>query len=129
MDDEEVLHTATYTVTQQAGETMFVPSGWFHQVRNLEETVSINHNWINAASIKNTWTHLLDELKLVEDEIEYLHDGMDDEAEWHRTCQLILRAQSSFDFNDFYHFLKSIGPCFKYIYMSYNQCTLMTSVS
>jgi len=70
--------------------------------------VSINHNWINQWAICNTWAHLLDELVLVENEIEYLHAGMDDEQEWGATCQRILRAQTSFDFNDFLYFLKSI---------------------
>ena len=32
-------------VVQEAGETIFVPSGWYHQVTNLVDTVSINHNW------------------------------------------------------------------------------------
>ena len=31
---------------QEEGETIFVPSGWFHQVFNLEDTISINHNWV-----------------------------------------------------------------------------------
>jgi len=101
------LSSANETVTQRAGETIFVPSGWFHQVKNIEETVSTNHNWLNQWAIRNTWVHLQDELVLVENEIEYLHSGMDDE-EWNTTCQRILRAQTSFDFNDFLYFLKSI---------------------
>lgn len=35
-------------VVQRAGELLFVPSGWFHQVENLEDTISINHNWLTA---------------------------------------------------------------------------------
>lgn len=31
-------------VTQEAGELLFVPSGWYHEVENLEDTISINHN-------------------------------------------------------------------------------------
>ena len=58
-NDEEFLKTADLVVVQNSGETIFVPSGWFHQVRNLEDTISINHNWINEASIQNTWKHLL----------------------------------------------------------------------
>lgn len=30
---------------QETGQTLFVPSGWYHEVVNLEETMSINHNW------------------------------------------------------------------------------------
>lgn len=36
----------------------------------------VNHNWINEFGIWNSWYHLLEELKLVEVEIEYLHDDM-----------------------------------------------------
>lgn len=31
-------------VEQQAGEILFVPSGWYHQVENVTDTISINHN-------------------------------------------------------------------------------------
>jgi hypothetical protein len=72
-EDEEFLKTADFVVTQESGETIFVPSGWFHQVLNLEDTISINHNWINEASVQNTWQHLKEELTLVENELEYLH--------------------------------------------------------
>lgn len=37
--------------TQEAGEIIFVPSGWYHQVHNLEDTISINHNWFNAYNL------------------------------------------------------------------------------
>jgi hypothetical protein len=30
---------------QAVGEALFVPSSWWHQVLNLEPTLSINHNW------------------------------------------------------------------------------------
>jgi hypothetical protein len=34
------------TLVQQEGETMFVPSGWYHTVENLDATViSVNKNW------------------------------------------------------------------------------------
>ena len=29
---------------------LFVPSAWYHQVENLEDTISINHNWLTAHS-------------------------------------------------------------------------------
>ncbi|KAL4001865.1 JmjC domain hydroxylase family protein [Acanthocheilonema viteae] len=35
---------------QEEGEIVFVPSNWYHQVHNLEDTVSINHNFINASN-------------------------------------------------------------------------------
>lgn len=34
-----------FELLQGPNEAVFVPSGWFHQVWNLEDTISINHNW------------------------------------------------------------------------------------
>ena len=50
-------------VIQEEGETIFVPSGWYHQVENLETTLSINHNWINGFNIKWSWQRISRELK------------------------------------------------------------------
>lgn len=45
-------------VIQNAGEALFVPSGWTHTVENLEDTISINHNWLNGVNVM--WSaHLL----------------------------------------------------------------------
>jgi oxalate decarboxylase/phosphoglucose isomerase-like protein (cupin superfamily) len=33
---------------QEAGEAIFVPSGWHHEVENLADTLSVNANWLNA---------------------------------------------------------------------------------
>ncbi|OZJ02352.1 hypothetical protein BZG36_04375, partial [Bifiguratus adelaidae] len=38
-------------VWQFPGETIFVPSGWWHQVINESHTISINHNWANACNL------------------------------------------------------------------------------
>jgi hypothetical protein len=49
-------------VVQEAGETIFVPSKWYHTVENLEPTLSINHNWLNGANIRWSWETLQAEL-------------------------------------------------------------------
>ncbi|EGT34798.1 hypothetical protein CAEBREN_22749 [Caenorhabditis brenneri] len=36
---------------QEPGEIVFVPSNWYHQVHNLEDTISINHNWMNSTNL------------------------------------------------------------------------------
>ncbi|CAD6190333.1 unnamed protein product [Caenorhabditis auriculariae] len=36
---------------QEPGEIVFVPSNWYHQVHNISDTISINHNWINSTNI------------------------------------------------------------------------------
>ncbi|CAL8468075.1 g7614 [Coccomyxa elongata] len=45
-------------VVQGVGEAIFVPSGWHHTVRNLEDTLSINHNWLNAFNLHWGWALL-----------------------------------------------------------------------
>ena len=43
---------------QGVDEVLFVPSGWWHQVQNLEDTLSVNHNWLNACNVRWSWSYL-----------------------------------------------------------------------
>jgi hypothetical protein len=52
-----------FEVMQEAGETIFVPSTWFHSVENLAPTLSINHNWLNGANVSFSWKKLRAELE------------------------------------------------------------------
>lgn len=52
-------------VVQRAGETIFVPSRWFHTVENLQDTLSVNHNWINGANVRDCWRHVHAEVQLL----------------------------------------------------------------
>lgn len=80
-------------VEQRAGETVFVPSDWYHQVRNETAAVSINHNWFNGCNVWHIWRTLLKELGRVRVEIADCRD-MDD---WHGQCQLLLRTSHGMD--------------------------------
>ncbi|GAB5566565.1 2-oxoglutarate and iron-dependent oxygenase JMJD4 [Prionailurus iriomotensis] len=93
-------------VTQEAGEMVFVPSGWHHQVHNLEDTISINHNWVNGCNLANMWHFLQQELCAVQQEVSEWRDTMPD---WHHHCQVIMRACSGINFEEFYRFLKIIA--------------------
>ncbi|XP_047737301.1 2-oxoglutarate and iron-dependent oxygenase JMJD4 isoform X2 [Hyalella azteca] len=93
------------TVIQEPGETIFVPSGWHHQVWNLEDTLSINHNWINATNILQVWRQLLAELLKVEDAISDCRSM----EKWEDQCQLVLKASHGMDFIEYYHFLRAIA--------------------
>ncbi|KAL2769059.1 2-oxoglutarate and iron-dependent oxygenase JMJD4 isoform 2, partial [Daubentonia madagascariensis] len=77
-------------VTQEAGEMLFVPSGWHHQVHNLDDTISINHNWVNGFNLAHMWHFLQQELRAVQEEV-------------------IMRSCSGINFEEFYHFLKVIA--------------------
>uniref|UniRef100_U3JEE8 2-oxoglutarate and iron-dependent oxygenase JMJD4 n=1 Tax=Ficedula albicollis TaxID=59894 RepID=U3JEE8_FICAL len=72
-------------IIQEAGEIVFIPSGWHHQVYNLEDTISINHNWVNGCNVAVMWCFLQDELAAVQREISQWKEPMDD---WHLQCQV-----------------------------------------
>jgi hypothetical protein len=48
-------------VVQLPGEALFVPSGHWHTVDNLDDCVSINHNWVSRQAAFATWAHLREE--------------------------------------------------------------------
>ncbi|XP_067110024.1 2-oxoglutarate and iron-dependent oxygenase JMJD4 isoform X2 [Osmerus mordax] len=80
-------------IIQEAGEIIFVPSGWHHQVYNLEDTISMNHNWLNGCNVDIMWQFLQNELSAVQREIEEWRNTMDS---WHQHCQVIADNRLSF---------------------------------
>nr|KAG5702396.1 hypothetical protein BaRGS_027483 [Batillaria attramentaria] len=100
-------HKAKHRIelVQNPGETIFVPSGWHHQVHNLDDTISINHNWLNGCNVRLCWAHLKDALKAVEKEISDCRD-MDG---WEQQCQLILKADTGLDFIEFFRFMETVA--------------------
>ncbi|XP_055828550.1 arginine-specific demethylase JMJ20 [Solanum dulcamara] len=87
--------------TQEENEVIFVPSGWYHQVHNLEDTISINHNWFNGYNLSWVWDLLL---KDYNEACEYIEDlkGCDDFEE---LCQRNLAANTGMNFYDFFIFI------------------------
>ncbi|XP_055955371.1 2-oxoglutarate and iron-dependent oxygenase JMJD4 [Patella vulgata] len=92
-------------VIQESGEIIFVPSGWHHQVINLEDTISINHNWLNGCSVRRCWQFIKSSLVDVEREI----DDCKDMENWHQQCQIILKASGGVDYTEFYKFMSTIA--------------------
>ncbi|KAK2901399.1 hypothetical protein Q8A67_009514 [Cirrhinus molitorella] len=93
-------------IIQEAGEIIFVPSGWHHQVYNLEDTISINHNWLNGCNLDVMWQFLQEELSSVQREIEEWRDTMDT---WHQHCQVIMKSCTGIDYGEFASFLRTIA--------------------
>lgn len=89
---------------QKAGDTIFVPSGWYHQVHNVDHTISINHNFFNGCNVSHVWSALLESYRKVLIEIDDCRD-MDD-FEGH--CQIMLRALHGMNFEDFLDLLKVV---------------------
>lgn len=87
--------------TQEQNEIIFVPSGWYHQVENLEDTISINHNWFNAYNLSCVWDLLLRDYLEAQECIEDLK-GCDDFEE---LCQRNLAANTGMNIYDFFVFM------------------------
>lgn len=85
---------------QEPGETIFVPSSWWHQVENLEDTISINHNWANASNMTLLWSFLKDELKEVQLALSDCKETQSDK-EWYYQCQEIMRMNTGMNVIDF----------------------------
>ncbi|XP_017635192.1 arginine-specific demethylase JMJ20 [Gossypium arboreum] len=87
---------------QEPNEIIFVPSGWYHQVHNLEDTISINHNWFNGYNLSWVWDLLLRDYKEAKEYIEDIKDICDD---FEGLCQRNLAANTGMNFNDFFIFI------------------------
>ena len=102
------------TIVQGPGETMFVPSGWHHQVHNEADTLSVNHNWFTSASLDRTAEFLLQESHAVRTALADLrpsatgaNTGTMDMAErgWMEQCERLQEANAAMGLGDFLHML------------------------
>ena len=66
-------------------------SGWYHQVLNLTDTLSINHNWFNGTNIEYVWCQLEHELSRVKKEMSDCFEQNDED--WKEMCQKLLLAR------------------------------------
>ncbi|KAI1307259.1 2-oxoglutarate and iron-dependent oxygenase JMJD4 [Halotydeus destructor] len=102
-DDDFVEAMKPMVFFQRAGETVFVPSGWMHQVINVEDTISINHNWFNACNILYIWEQLCAASEDVEKEIADVKKELSaDEAGWLNVRNQLLLAHYGMDFIEFF---------------------------
>ncbi|KAJ8726496.1 hypothetical protein PYW07_001194 [Mythimna separata] len=100
-EPEKFQNIKYFEITQEAGDALFVPSGWHHQVINEAQTISVNHNWINACNVEIVWKALEKCLIIVEHQIEECKGTPEFPAE----CQLILKSHFGMDFESFVTFL------------------------
>ncbi|KAG9066228.1 hypothetical protein KI688_001449 [Linnemannia hyalina] len=96
-----------FTIYQEPGYTLFVPSGWWHQVHNIGDTISINHNWCNGSNLDLLVESMTSDLKEVEREIEHLKDMMDQD-EWIETCQKLLLLNSGWDWSTLWNMCSTV---------------------
>merc|ERR1712000_424808 len=86
---------------QNQGQAVFVPSKYYHQVKNIKNTCSINHNWINGTNLKFVSEHLEEEMIKIKKSISHLEDGMED---FYEHIQKLLKIIVGMDLKDFYDF-------------------------
>jgi hypothetical protein len=91
----EAVAVAT-VVVQTPGQTVFVPSGWVHQVENLDECLSVNANWVNGCNLERFVATVADDLRVAQHEIADVRAVMVDD--WHTTCHHMVRTNCGFDF-------------------------------
>ncbi|KAG2214205.1 hypothetical protein INT46_010440 [Mucor plumbeus] len=94
-------------IYQKDGETVFVPSNWFHQVENIGAAISINHNWINASNIMLTYKSLRKDWNDCKHAIEDLEDTMPP-VEFLQECQNLLLVHSGWDWRIFLNMIAHI---------------------
>lgn len=93
-----------FEIIQSAGQTVFVPNGWHHQVWNIEDTISVNHNWFNGCNIHWIWTAIYGKFNEVLHEI----DDCKDMDNFDEHCQLMLKSDFGLDFKMFLEILQCI---------------------
>jgi len=73
-----------------------VASGWYHQVENLEDTISINHNWFNACCIDRVFEFLMAEQQAVIAELSAfgVRESCATQIEWLQQCEVVMRANT-----------------------------------
>jgi len=101
--DEMQNELKTFTIVQETGQTIFVPATWQHKVVNLEETISINHNWITSANLDLVWDCLKVEMEAIRNELQSWGgnsdgQGLDENME---ACENMLRGCLGLDVTSF----------------------------
>jgi len=96
VDDPHLSSCNTFSILQEAGQAIFVPATWQHRVVNLEETISINHNWITSSNLDLTWDCLVIEMIAIQKELRKWGEDQNMEA-----CENMLRGCVGLDVTSF----------------------------
>jgi hypothetical protein len=100
-----VIKPSQFTIRQETGQAIFVPATWQHEVINLEETVSLNHNWISTSNLDLSWECLLIEIDAIQTELKgWWSDEMiiNNRRDFVETCENMLRGCVGLDVTSFF---------------------------
>lgn len=109
-----------HEVVQESGETIFVPSDWHHEVINLTDCISLNHNWCNSSNIRSMYKSMCEEVTKTEEAIWDVQKMMQEsnplnwQIEWTQTVQNIVAANAGWAWEGFWSMVLhnlEIPPC------------------
>jgi len=83
---------------QEPGEAIFVPSGWHHMVENIDDCISINHNWFNSHNIHWVVSFLAKGRRNAEASIEDCRELCPTHGEFEELVQRNLAANCGLDY-------------------------------
>nr|KIR49488.1 hypothetical protein I312_01645 [Cryptococcus bacillisporus CA1280] len=107
-------------VLQEEGEIIFIPSGWHHQVVNLDFCISINHNFFASPTLPHIYRALCVSQDRVEDSIADVKDiiierlgAKDDqwEKEWFQEVQNLLQMDAGWGWRGFWETIMKNLKC------------------
>ena len=76
-----------YQFVQSAGDTVFVPGGWWHAVLNMEDTVAMTQNFCSRANFSKVWREARSGRKKMSVKwLKRLHEYHPDLAQVSRSC-------------------------------------------
>ncbi|KAM0748354.1 Clavaminate synthase-like protein, partial [Meredithblackwellia eburnea MCA 4105] len=98
-------------------ETIFVPSGWYHQVINSPGSdnnslcFSLNHNWCNAHNLPAMYRAMCAEIEVVRESISDVKDmlrnnGTGWETEWEECVGELLRKSAGWNWTTFWEMIE-----------------------
>jgi Cupin-like domain len=103
-------------IVQEEGETIFVPSNWYHEVLNLTDCISINHNWCNSINLPSMYQAMKDEVQDVEKSLEDVKEMIRDgprkpsdppwQVEWTETVQNVARQDMGWAWDGFWNMIQ-----------------------
>jgi hypothetical protein len=95
-------------LVQEPGQLVIVPSGWYHQVHNLEQTLSINHNIINAHALNNLRTFASQEHQRVCQSLQDIKNILSKE-EFDTQCAKVMKLSCGMDLSEIQDMLAQYG--------------------
>ncbi|PCH37107.1 Clavaminate synthase-like protein [Wolfiporia cocos MD-104 SS10] len=106
----DIKRATPIVVEQKDGETIFVPSGWYHQVENLTACISINHNWCNSVNLPSLYDSMCAKVTEVEHALEDVKELLSQNSagsdgwmrEWVQIVQDVVEKDAGWNWTTFW---------------------------